>query len=160
MSLTIELQEGPITIDANKLALYTDKFYAQSPPSRKVFDKFIVFADHYTSLDNKTKKIYDDLGTLRGAKLKLAQSNVLAWYNSLVSDLVDVKDILEFVKLAENCGNETMYTLAVFALSDDLERTKTIDAIRERYSIQNDLTEADQDQLAKEDEIWNKIKDE
>jgi hypothetical protein len=157
--IKIELVEGFIHISADKLALYSDGFYMSFKPRRKVFDKFVTFNEHYNNLDTKTKKIYDDLATLRGAKLRTAQNSVKSWYDSLVSDLTTADEIIEFVNLAENCGNETIYTLACFTLADDLDRLGTVDNIRTKYGIQNDITEDEQIQLNKEDEIWNLIKD-
>jgi hypothetical protein len=157
--LKIDLVEGSIQVAADKLTLFNDGFYSAVKPSRKVFDKFVTFNEHYNSLDTKTKKIYDDLATLRGAKLRAAQNSVKNWYDSLVSDLTAADEIIEFVNLAENCGNETIYTLACFTLADDLDRLGTVDNIRTKYSIQNDLAEAEQLQLDKEDEIWSLIKD-
>lgn len=157
--ITVELFEGPIQIDSAKLANYNEELYSNTKPKRKVFDKFIVFADHYNGLDSKSKKMYDDLGTLRGAKLRTAQATVKDWYDSLVSDLNSADELIEFVNLAEVCGNETIYTLACFAIADDLDRLGNVDAIRTKYSIQNDLTSSEQQQLDKEDDVWNRIKD-
>lgn len=159
MTTTIELSDGTITIDSSKLAFYEEGFYTVVKPRRKVFDKFIVFADHYNSLDTKTKKVYDDVGTLRGTKLRGAQQTIKAWYDSLVSDLVNADELVEFVNVAEVCGNETIYTVAAFAVADDLDRLGSVEAIRTKYGIQNDLTPAEEQQLNKEDEIWNRIKD-
>jgi hypothetical protein len=158
---SVTLRDGAVTIESSKLDLYTKNFYIgmDQHPSRKVFNKFIVFADHYAQLDSKNKKIYDDIGTLFGAKLRVAQQSILAWYESLISDLTTPEELIEFVNLAEKCGNETIYTLACFALAQDLERLPTPEAIRERYGFENNLSPAEQDQLKKEDEIWNKIKD-
>lgn len=151
--ITVELAEGPIQIDPAKLALYSEDLWVGTKPSRKIFDKFIVFAEHYNSLDNKTKKMYDDLATLRGAKLRSRKPRS-SWYDSLVSDITSADEIIKFVDLADICGNDTIYTVACFTLADDLERLASPDAIRAKYNIQNDLTEADQQQLNKEDEVW------
>jgi hypothetical protein len=159
MSVTIELSDGVMQIDPACLSIYNEGFYSNFKPSRKIFNKFVIFADHYASLDAKVKKIYDDLGTLRGAKLRAAQAAVKTWYDTLVSDVTSANEIIEFVNLADVCGNETMYTLACATLAEDLNRMASPDEIRIKYGFENDLTESDTAQLTQEDKIWQEIKD-
>ena len=156
---TVQLSDGTCEISIDKFSIYEENFYKNSTPSKKIFNKFVVFADHYSELDSKLKKVYDDLGLLRGAKLRAPQMLVRTWYETLVHDITTAQEIMEFINLAEICGNETIFTLACFVFADDLSKLSAPEKIREKYGFENDLTDADKAQLEKEDKIWQTIKD-
>lgn len=154
----IILADSEIQIESEHLKLYAKDFCRTSrdKPSRKLFNKFVQFNDYYESSESKQQKLFDDLEMLYGTKLRAVQSTVKEWCDALIADITDPEEIIKFIDLAESCGNNTMYTLAVLPMVQDMN-SLTVDQFRSKYHIEQDQTEQELQQLDDENAIWKNI---
>lgn len=154
----IILDNAVIEIEKTHLELFAKDFCrgSRDKPSRKLFDKFVKFNDHYQSADIKVQKMLDDLETIYGTKLRAAQSGIKEWCDLLIIDITSPEEIIKFIDLAEVCGNNVMYTLAVMPMVNDVN-TLSVEEFRKKYRTENDFTESELATLQEEDQIWKTI---
>ena len=154
----IILDNSEIQIEKTHLELFASDFCRglRDKPSRKLFDKFVKFNDHYHSADIKIQKMFDDLETIYGTKLRAVQSGIKEWCDALIADIASPEEIIKFIDLAEVCGNNIMYTLAVMPMVNDINKL-SIEEFRKKYRTENDFTENELAILREEDEIWKTI---
>jgi hypothetical protein len=160
--IRVELKDGELLVEPQALELFAEKFYrvadpdVNKRPTKKLFNKCIVFANHYLTLDTKVRKLYDDIPAICGTGKFKGQAEIRNWCDSFLSDLKDATDIKDFIDVAEASGNETLFAIACLAIVNDM-RDLEVDEFRKKYNIKNDFTSDEIKQLREEDKLWNAV---
>jgi len=144
-------------VEPNRMALFSETWCRQNStpnPNKRLFNKCLMFADHYLTLEPKTRKIYDDIASVYGNKFK-GQQQIKAWCDEFVADINDAADIINFVHLAEASGNSTLHMIACGIIINDIANM-SIEDFQKKYKIRSDFTEAEIKIMQEENEIWSK----
>lgn len=162
MTTVVKLHDGSVEITSEQLKLYNKDFHLSQdetikPISKKVFNKFVIFANHYLNLDAVSKKQYEELETLYGSKLKNTQQIIKQWCDEFCKDLT-IDELLEFINYAKLSGNKIIETISVIPIANDMWNLDP-DQFRLKYNLKSDFTQDDINQLASEEQIWQSISD-
>lgn len=144
-------------VEPNRLALFSDTWCRQNStpnPSKRLFNKCLMFADHYLTLDPKTRKVYDDIASIYGNKFK-GQQQIKTWCDEFVFDIGDASDIMNFIYLTEASGNGTLHTIACGTMRNDIINMN-VDDFRKKYKIHSDFTKTETKIMQEENKIWSK----
>lgn len=122
--------------------------------SKHIFSKFIEFSNHYNQSDKQRQKYLDNIDIITGYKVRgQEQKEVYEWCMQFISNITNPDDIMSFTETSKDLGNDSVYTLACFIIARDIEQL-SLDDMREKYQIKNDLSQEEIDQLKREDEIY------
>lgn len=160
--MSVQIQGSVVNVDnVDVLKIFpalSDSEVITIDTRRFIFDRVLEFAEYYDSLETKFQKLMDQPEILSGQTLRgKNQRTINTWCNNFLSKFVNPNDIIDFILVAEYLENEIMNNLAAILLAKEIQKYDP-NEFREKYNIQNDLTQEQIQQLDSEEAIYNASK--
>lgn len=150
--IKVNLTTGEKYVEPDKLSAFSE--FTKDPIKPELFEKCLQFSAYYSDLDQKSRKLFDNINELFTNKSKQYKP-IREWINNFAND-ISPELTIELINLADKSGNEIFHTIVAIKIADDMVKLD-VEGFRKKYKIEGDLSKDAVKQIEKENELWKKI---
>lgn len=166
MSITFSLTDGPIVLsDINSIKVFKVLEDLLKPDNTikldcklSSFRTICEFADYYSAQSLAVQKLINNKDVLLGATVRGKNQKLVSEWGKSFMLKIDDTDILSLINVANFLESENkskpLYFLAISIIVNSI-KVLSVEQIREKYHIENDLTAEDKNQLELEEKLWD-----